>query len=233
MVQKKVMNNNIENLLLAERQAKQLFEAAAKQGLLVPGKKESELAAEIVTLARESFGIDNFWHKKIVRTGPNTLQPYNGNPPDRIIQDNDILFLDFGPIVNGWESDLGRTYVLGNDPLKLKLQQDAEAAWQEANRWYAAQEELTGAACFHYLKQLAKKYGWEWGGEIGGHIVGKYPHEQPDDPADLSLDIHPDNHNSILLRDKEGNKRYWILEIHFIDREAGIGAFFEQLFTEQ
>lgn len=227
------MADTLQNLLVAEQKAKELFNSVEQMGLLIPGKKESDLSVEIVSLAKDHLGIDSYWHKKIVRTGPNTLYPYNGNPPDRIIQSGDILFLDFGPIFNGWEADLGRTYVLGSDPLKLKLKKDVEDAWLEANRWYSEQKELTGAACFNYLVDLAKKYGWEWGGEIGGHIVGRFPHEQPDDPADLGLDIHPDNHSSILLPDKQGNKRYWILEIHFIDRKNNIGAFFEQLFTGQ
>ena len=37
-----------------------------------------------------------------------------------VIQEGDILFFDFHPVFEGWEADLGRTYVLGNDPLKLK-----------------------------------------------------------------------------------------------------------------
>ncbi|MBL0183682.1 MAG: M24 family metallopeptidase [Chitinophagaceae bacterium] len=40
------------------------------------------------------------------------LHPYNGNPPDRVIEEDDIVFLDFGPIFNGWEADLGRTGML-------------------------------------------------------------------------------------------------------------------------
>jgi Xaa-Pro aminopeptidase len=226
------MNDVKQNLVTAEQKAKELFNTAEKHGLIIPGKAESKLSAEIVDLAKE-LGIDSFWQKKIVRTGVNTLHPYNGDPSDRVIANNDILFFDFGPIYNGWESDLGRTYVIGNDPLKLKLKKDVEDAWHEANEWYGQQKELTGAECFHYLTELAKKYGWEWGGDIGGHIVGHFPHEQPDDPKDLGLDIHPDNHASILLKDKHGNKRYWILEIHFIDRKKEIGGFFEQLLTTQ
>ena len=42
------------------------------------------------------------------------------------IQDNDILFFDFGPIIENWEADLGRTYVIGNDPMKLKLKDIAK-----------------------------------------------------------------------------------------------------------
>ncbi len=29
--------------------------------------------------------------------------------------------------------------------------------------------------------------------------------------------------------DKNGNERFWIYEIHFIDRKLEIGGFFEQL----
>ena len=224
----KIMNEAKQKLALAEQKTKELFDAVAQRGLIKPGKTEQELAAEIVKLALDHFGIDQYWHKKIVRTGANTLHPYNGNPPDRVIEKDDILFLDFGPIVGGWEADLGRTYVLGSDPVKLKLQKDVELAWQEAKAWHAKQRSLTGAAYFNYITALAKHYGWEFGGDIAGHIVGHFPHEQPV-PADWSLDIHPDNHSDILQSDKQGNPRHWILEIHFIDRAKNIGGYLEQL----
>jgi Xaa-Pro aminopeptidase len=217
------------NLQIAQQQAKALFAAAEESGLIVPGKTESKLSEEIVALAKDVFGIESYWHKKIVRTGINTLQAFISNPPDLVIKPDDILFLDFGPIINGYEADLGRTYVLGNDLLKLKIKMDVELAWQEARDWYFQQSELTGAEFFNYLTALAKQYGWEFGGEIGGHIVGPFPHEQPTDPNDLCLDIHPGNDSSILLLDKHGNSRQWILEIQFVDRVNNIGGFFEQL----
>ena len=222
------MNEAKQKLALAQQKAKALFDAVEQRGLIAPGKLESELTAEIVELAKSGFGIEKFWHKNIIRAGVNTLQPYSGNPPDRVIQPDDIVILDFGPIFEGWEADLGRTYVIGNDPLKLKLKKDIEAAWHEAKAWHAEQKSLTGAAYFNYLHELAKKYGWEYAGEIGGHIVGHFPHEQLG-PDDLGLDIHPDNHSDILEADKQGNSRHWILEIHFVDRVNNIGGFFEQL----
>lgn len=180
-----------QNLLTAERKAKELFIEVEQNGLIVPGKKESVLCQEIVSLASKIFKIENYWHKKIVRAGQNTLHPFNANPGDRVIEEDDIVFLDFGLIVNGWEADLGRTFVVGNNPLKLKLKKDVEIAWHEANSWYLAQHAITGAQFFAYLTKLATKFGWQFGGEIGGHIVGRYPHEQPDDPADMCLDILP------------------------------------------
>lgn len=228
MLTTNLVNDAKQKLLRAEQKTKELFNAVAERGLIVPGKTEQELSAEVVKLAKQLFGIDEYWHKKIVRTGANTLQSYSGNPPDLVIQNDDILFLDFGPIFEGWEADLGRTYVIGNDPLKLKLQRDVEIAWHEAKAWHAKQSSLTGAAYFKYCTELAKRYGWEFAGEIAGHIVGHYPHEQLE-PGDMGLDIHPDNHSDILQPDKQGNARHWILELQFVDRVNNIGGYFEQL----
>jgi Xaa-Pro aminopeptidase len=223
------MNDTKQKLALAEQKAKELFNIVEERGLIVGGKFESDLVKEVVQIAKDIFGIDNYWHKKIIRAGVNTLQPFNGNPPDRMIQYDDIVVLDFGPIFEGHEADLGRTYVIGNDPLKQQIKKDVEAAWYEAKKWYDVQGSLTGADFFNYVMELTKRYGYEFGNEIAGHLVGPFPHEQPDDPKDLCFDIHPGNHSSILTLDKNGNSRSWILEIQFVDRKNNIGGFFEQL----
>ena len=77
------------------------------------------------------FGIKKYWHKRIVRSGKNTLLPYKENPPDLTIQEDDILFFDFGPVFDDWEADVGKTYVVGNNAKKLKLSKDVESAWHE------------------------------------------------------------------------------------------------------
>jgi Xaa-Pro aminopeptidase len=227
-----MMNETKQKLMLAEQKAKELFKAVEDRGLIIPGKSEKQLSDEIVQIAKDDFGAENHWGKKIVRTGINTLQPYSADPQDLIIRDGDILFFDFHPVFEGWEADLGRTYVLGNDPLKIKIKNDVETAWHEGNAWYFKQDKLTGADFFNYASGLAKSYGYEFGNAIAGHIIGLYPHEQPDDPNDLCLDVHPDNHADILQPDKNGDKRHWMLELHFVDRANNIGAFFEQLLTE-
>lgn len=227
------MNTTRQNLVIAEQKAKDVFREIEARGLIIPGKTERQLAEEIVQIARDEFGAENHWGKKIVRTGINTLQPYVADPPDLVIQDGDILFFDFHPVFSGWEADMGRTYVLGNDPLKLKIRAAVEAAWYEGNAWYFAQEKLTGAAFFAYATELARKYGYEFGNAISGHIIGPFPHEQPDDPNDLCLDVHPDNHEDILQPDKHGQPRHWMLELHFADPKNNIGAFFEQLLSSE
>jgi len=92
------MNDAKQRLMLAEQKAKELFNTVEQRGLIVSGKSEKELSDEIVKIAKDDFGIVDHWSKKIVRTGINTLQPFIANPPDRVIQENDILFFDFHPV---------------------------------------------------------------------------------------------------------------------------------------
>lgn len=216
-------------LVYAQNTTLKLFETAMNNGLVAAGKTESQLAAEITALALEKFEIKQHWHKKIVRSGPNTLAIYRDDPPDRIIQPDDILFLDFGPVVDGYEADIGRTCVLGNDPLKHKQKKDVEEAWYSIQQWCRDKTTLKASDLFHFAVKKANEYGWEFSGDIAGHIVGKYPHEQPADPKSLELDIHPGNDNDIYMPDANGNKRHWILELQFTDKERQTGSYFEQL----
>jgi len=105
----------------AQAKAGQLFREIEARGLIRPGISEGALNAEIYALAQEMFGISTYWHKRIVRAGRNTLLPYDENPPDLVLGEDDILFLDLGPVFEEWEADFGRTFVLGSDPAKLKL----------------------------------------------------------------------------------------------------------------
>ncbi len=214
----------------AESIAQQLFTTAESRGLIVAGKTEQQLNTEIFHLAEELFSIKKFWHKRIVRSGPNTLHPYKENPPDLTLRDDDILFFDFGPIVEDWEADLGRTYVIGNDPHKLRLKHDIEAAWQTAKDWFHQHSTLSGADYFNYVVSLAEQKGWTFGGEIAGHLIGEFPHEKLE-PGNYGLYVHPSNYNDMFAPDANGQPREWILEVHFVDRNLQIGGFYEQLLT--
>lgn len=224
------MNEAKSKLIEAEEIARQLFHTIEARQFIQPGKSEKELNEEIYKLADEQYGIKKYWHKRIVRSGINTLVPYKENPPDLVLQIDDILFLDFGPILEEWEADFGRTFVIGNDPHKHKLKQDIELAWHEAKNWFHEHTALTGAAYWHYIVDLAAKCGYHYGGQLAGHLIGHFPHERLN-PNDYGLYVHPENLNDMFLPDANGNKREWILEIHFVDKDRQIGGFFEQLLT--
>lgn len=217
-------------LQAAQEKVKNLFHEIEKRGLIRARIQESRLNEEIYSLAQEMYGITTYWHKRIVRAGSNTLLPYAENPPDRVIADDDILFLDLGPVFEDWEADFGRTFVIGDDLVKQKLCLDTERAFAEGKRYFQANPAITACELFEYVIQLAKNSGWEFGGAMAGHLIGQFPHERiPDDK--ISLYIHPKNHGSIRSQSGDGLMRHWILEIHFVDRKQQIGAFFEELLT--
>ena len=56
-----------------------------------------------------------------MRAGVNTVQPYHENPPEVQLADGDVVFVDLGPVFDGWEADVGRSWVLGNDPENQRL----------------------------------------------------------------------------------------------------------------
>lgn len=223
------MRDSLKRLIEAEAKAEQLFAVIEERGIIVAGKSERELNDEIFDLAYELFGIRKYWHKRIVRSGKNTLLPYKENPPDLILQSDDILFFDFGPIFDEWEADYGRTYVIGNDKKKLKLKNDIEAAWHEGKAYFDMHKaSLTGADFYKYTCELAKKYGWEFGNVHCGHLIGNFPHEVLLG-EELVNYLHSENSIRLSEPDINGNERYWIYEVHFVDRQAGIGGFMEQL----
>ncbi|MDQ3048751.1 MAG: aminopeptidase P family protein [Bacteroidota bacterium] len=225
------MNNTKQKLIEAEEKAILLFKTIENRGLIIEGKTEKQLNSEIFNIAFELFHIKKYWHKRIVRAGKNTLLPYKENPPDLILRKEDIIFFDFGPVFEEWEADFGRTYVLGNDKNMKKLTEDVQQAWTEGKSYFEKHKtHLTGADFYNYTKELATKYGWEYGNIHCGHLIGNFPHEIIIGEEKINY-IHPDNNQLMIEKDKNGNDRFWIYEIHFIDKKLEIGGFFEQLLS--
>ncbi len=99
---------SIEDCLIeAQDRAQELFTAVVANGLIQPGKLESELSSDIHELARSQFGVSRHWHKRIARAGRNTMLAYYDEPPDRRIAEDDIVYLDLGPVFTEWEADSG------------------------------------------------------------------------------------------------------------------------------
>jgi Xaa-Pro dipeptidase len=225
-----VSETRVKELWAAQEKARVLFEEIEQRDFIRAAVSESALNARIYALAEELFGIKTYWHKRIVRSGPNTLLPYGDNPLDRELQADDILFLDFGPVFEQWEADFGRTFVLGEDPVKHRLRRDVEAAFAEGKQFFKKTPELRASDLFHHVIRYGEERGWEFGGPMAGHLIGQFPHERiPEDK--ISLYIHPQNPTPLRQPDSAGLPRHWILEIHFVDRPRKIGAFFEELLT--
>jgi Xaa-Pro aminopeptidase len=217
-----------ERLLDAQDKAAELFAEIETRGTIRPGVTEVQASDEIRDLAADLFGVDRHWHKRIVRAGPNTLQPYRKNPPNREIAADDIAFADFGPVFEAWEADFGRTFVLGGDPVKQRLRDDLPVVWRAGREYFRSQPEVTGEQLFAHVAGLAEQAGWEFGGEIAGHLVGQFPHEKVDGDKIESY-IAPGSDQPMRRADRSGRACHWILEVHLVDRARQIGGFFEEL----
>ena len=218
------------SLIAAEKCAVELFDQVTRRGLVAPGALETEVSNRVRDLGAELFGTDRHWHKRIVRSGPNTLKPYRENPPDRVIGADDIVFLDFGPIFSEWEADFGWTFVLGADSVKQRLRDDLEPIWHAGRAHFEAHPQISGAELYTHVVGLAAEAGWEFGGPHSGHLVGEFPHEWIDGERIESY-IAPGSDHPMRRTDRVGRSCHWILEIHLVDREREISGFFEQLLT--
>ena len=217
-------------LLEAQHKAEALFAAVVGQGLIRAGRLESELSDDIHALAARRFGLRRHWHKRIARTGPNTVLTYHDESTDRRIEADDVVYLDFGPVFGEWEADFGRTYALGTDPDKHRVVRDIADAFARGKAFYRERPDLSAGELYDFVSDLAREYGWDFGAETAGHLIGHFPHERsPGNQTRFS--IRHGNPQRLREADDRGAPRHWILEIHFVDRARRYGGFFEELLT--
>ncbi len=220
----------VSALRAAELRARELFAEAVCRELIVPGTSEHQLSTALFELAQELFGVRRYWHKRIVRAGRNTLLPYSANPPDLVIAVDDVVIVDFGPVFEDWEADLGQTFVLGSDPDKHRLVAEVAAAWEAGAALFRVTPDLTAAQLFAFMADLAQRGGWAYGDTHCGHLVGRFPHEKIDGDEPTRY-LRADNHTRLREQGAEGPLR-WILEAHFIAPALGFGAFQESMLFE-
>lgn len=212
----------------AEERALALFAAIERDGLIAPGRSESEVEEDIRDLAAREFGVQKHWHRRIVRSGPNGLATASDHPPVRVIAPDDIVYLDLGPVFEGWEADIGKSYVLGDDPRKKALVAELPRQFDRLQAHFRSHPDITGAALYAFAVQSAEEAGWSFGGRIAGHIVSEFAHAQIPGAKDLTR-IAPGNSEPMSKPDGNGRARHWIGEIHLVDRAGGFGGFYERL----
>ncbi|OBA80562.1 aminopeptidase [Mycobacterium sp. 1164966.3] len=218
----------VERLLDAERKAAQLFGEIERRGMIRAGVGEQQLSDDIRDLAADMLGVTRHWHRRIVRAGENTLQPFNERPPDRVIADGDIVFLDLGPIFEEWEADFGRTFVLSDDPFKVAVRDALPRVWQAGRQYFNDHPDVTGAELFDFVVGATHAEGFEFASSIAGHLVGEFPHKKI---AGTGIEWYITRGSDKPMRrtDPAGRICHWILEIHLVDRARGFGGFYEQL----
>jgi Xaa-Pro aminopeptidase len=205
-----------------------LLDAIESAGLIAPGRTERDVERDIYALAERSFGVKQHWHKRIVRSGINTLRIASEDPPVLEIAADDTVFLDLGPVFGEWEADVGRTYVMGGDVHKHRLCQDLGRIFDELKHYFDTNPDVTGADLYSFAQNAAQTSDWLFGGSIAGHIVGQFPHALIPGEKDFYR-ISPANRTRMRDPDATGQTKFWIIEVHLVDQSRTFGGFYERL----
>lgn len=221
-------SKRLEELRAAEQQAFELLFFIEEHNVIRPGRTERDIEKEILYIAQNNFGIAQHWHKRIVRAGVNTLSIFADNPEVVEVKDDDIVFLDLGPVFDHWEADVGKTYVIGNSPEKVKLVDELSRQFSLVEDRFMKEPSITGADLYRFACDCASRAGYTFGGKIAGHIVAEFPHAHlPGDRQDHHISLA--NPLPLSHRDPLGRKRYWIIEIHLVAADGSFGGFYERL----
>lgn len=141
------------------------------------GATERDVALEL-EYRMQKLGSQGMAFHTIMLFAARTSLPH-GVPGDQKLQAGDFITLDFGAVVNGYRSDMTRSYILGAASAEQKAIYDTVAAAQHA-AIATLKPGVTSAQVYFASKAVldASPYA-KWQGEGLGHGVGLFLHEQP------------------------------------------------------
>lgn len=184
--------------------------------LIKPGMVEAD-AKKLLKIVLEDYSSEKIWHPPQVRFGVNTVLPF-GKPQitDHVLEEEDLFFLDIGPVFNGYESDIGETFQLGANLQTTKLIADSKDIFSQVKQHWQ-KTGVNGEALYQYATNLASECGWRLALEgASGHRISEFPHSAHFRGKLKTFELVP-------------APSRWILEIHLIDPDRKIGAFFEDV----
>jgi Xaa-Pro aminopeptidase len=142
------------------------------------GQTELEVAAMLEGALRRA-GSEWFPFPTIVASGPRTALPH-AHTTDRVIAPGDLLLLDFGAVVDGYCSDVTRTFVVGREPTEQQSRIHALVREAQATALLGLRAGLTGQKADALARDVivAGGHGEAFGHSLG-HGVGLEVHEGP------------------------------------------------------
>lgn len=138
---------------------------------------EREFGLELDSAMR-NLGAEGPSFETIVASGENGAKPH-ARPSGRLIEEGDLVVLDFGALVDGYHSDMTRTIQVGEPDGVQQRMLDVVLAAQQAGV-DAVEAGAAASAIDHACRAVIEDAGW---GEAflhaTGHGVGLDIHEQP------------------------------------------------------
>ena len=182
---------------------------------IAPGMTEEEGVALTRRVLSEA-GMVRGWHGINVRFGVNTLNGYDvKSNPGVVLGEDDVYFIDIGPIWRDWEGDAGDTFTTGSDPEMNRIARDVKEVFESVQaRW--RRDRLTGEALYRVAVEESERRGWLLNLDMSGHRLSEFPHaaHHKGALADAPFTPSPD---------------LWMLEIQLRHPTRPFGAFYEDL----
>ncbi len=101
--------------------------------------------------------------------------------PNRVLEDGDVVSLDFGVVYRGFVGDAAITVGVGSiDPTAEHLLEDTRAALHEGVRHARAGGHLSDVS--HAIERFAEERGYSVVRQYVGHGIGRRMHEDPQIP---------------------------------------------------
>ena len=176
----------------AMRRAVKIAQGALEDALasFKPGATEREFAATL-TAELLRHGSDSMLpFAPIVCAGPNSANPH-ATPSDRRIQNGDLLIVDWGASVDGYVSDLTRTFAIGEVDAEWKKIAQVVLAANEAGR-EAGRPGVPCANVDKAARSVIEKAGYgQYFTHRTGHGIGMEEHEEPYMRADNMHMLYP------------------------------------------
>jgi len=141
------------------------------------GRMETDLARRLKILVLE-LGGDDVAFDVIVGSGPNGARPH-ARPGDRIIEEGDLVVVDFGCLLNGYRSDCARTLEVGS--LSPQLSEIVDVCLQALEVALSTiVPGMSGIKADQVARQVIEDAGYgENFGHALGHGIGLDVHEAP------------------------------------------------------
>jgi len=207
---------NEEKMLLVRDRTRGAIHAIATR--VNPGMVEED-AVEMAKDLLADLGMLKGWHDVYVRFGSNTLKTFGAaSDPGVVLGENDVFFIDIGPVWKDWEGDGGATFVVGQHSEMERCAANARKLFHTVRQEWAASGK-TGKALYDFAIAEAGKMGWELNMDLSGHRISDFPHEV----------IYPGSLANVEFRPKP---LLWVLEIHIRDPQKRFGAFYEDMLMD-
>lgn len=181
---------------------------------IMSGMTEEEAHEHYKRICQE-HKIEKNWHPPKIRFGPNTRKSFKEPSDPYTLQDEDIFYIDIGPVIDGHEADYGETFVMGSN-FEHKLLADASQKLfkQVSDRW--KKNSLKGTELYLWASQRALELGYKLNMGSDGHRIGDFPH-------------HLFFKGAIIECEEKLIPNAWILEIQLDHPQLPLSSFFEDV----